>query len=101
MWLRQIMRALTDARKVAMPILELSDAQVVELVKQLSPERQRAALLTLAAGAVQRREERMQYAGGRLRLIAAERGLKWDEMSDDQREGLIDDLVHEDRPCGR
>lgn len=34
-----------------MPILELSDAQVVELVKQLPPERQRAALLALAAGA--------------------------------------------------
>src|SRR5208337_4882455 len=29
---------------VPMPILELSDAQVVELVKQLPPERQRAAL---------------------------------------------------------
>jgi hypothetical protein len=28
-----------------MPILELSDAQVVALVKQLPPERQRAALL--------------------------------------------------------
>ena len=31
-----------------MPILELSDGQVVDLVKQLPPERQRAALLALA-----------------------------------------------------
>ena len=37
-----------------MPILELSDAQVVELVKQLPPEQQRAALLALAAGGTQR-----------------------------------------------
>ena len=45
-----------------MPVLELSDAQVVELVKQLPPERQREALLALTAGATQRREERMQVA---------------------------------------
>ena len=84
-----------------MPILELSDAQVVELVKQLPPERQRAALLALAAGATQRREERMQYAESQLRRLSAERGLEWDKMSEDQREDFIDDLLHEDRPCGK
>ena len=84
-----------------MPILELSDAQVVDLVKQLPPERQRAALLALAAGAAQRREERMQYAEGQLRRVSAERGLEWDTMSEDQREEFIDDLLHEDRPCGK
>ena len=84
-----------------MPILELSDAQVMELVKQLAPERQRAALLALAAGAAQRREERMQSAEGQLRRVSAERGLEWDKMSEDQREDFIDDLLHEDRPCGK
>ncbi len=84
-----------------MPILELSDAQVVELVKQLPPARQRAALLALAAGAAERREERMQYAEGQLRRVSAERGLDWDTMSEDQRVEFIDDLVHEDRPCGK
>jgi hypothetical protein len=82
-----------------MPILELSDAQVVELVKQLPPERQRAALLELAAGAARRREEQMQYAEGQLRRVSAERGLEWDKMSDDQRQDFIDDLLHEDRAC--
>ena len=84
-----------------MPILELSDAQVVELVKQLPPERRRAALLTLAAGAAQGREERMQYAEEQLRRASAKRGLEWDTMSEDQREDFIDDLLHEDRPCGK
>ena len=84
-----------------MPILELSDAQVVELVKQLPPERQRAALLALAAGATQRREERMQYAEAQLRRVSAERGLEWNKMSEDQRQDFIDDLLHEDRPCGK
>ena len=84
-----------------MPILELSNAQVVELVKQLPPERQRAALLALAAGATQRREERMQYAEAQLRRVSAERGLEWNKMSEDQRQDFIDDLLHEDRPCGK
>ncbi len=54
-----------------MPILELSDAQVVELVKQLPPERQRAALLALAAGAGQQHEDLMQYAEAQLRRVSA------------------------------
>jgi hypothetical protein len=82
-----------------MPILELSDAQVVELVKQLPPERQWAALLALAAGSAQRREERMQYAEGQLRRVSAEHGLEWDTLSEDQRQEFIDDLLHEDRSC--
>ena len=84
-----------------MPILELTDEQMVELVKQLPPERQRAALLALAAGATQPRGERMKYAEGQLRRACAERGLDWDKMSDDQREAFVDDLIHEDRPCGQ
>jgi hypothetical protein len=84
-----------------MPILELTDEQIVDLVKQMPPERRRLALLALAAGATQRREERMQYAEAQLRRLSAERGLEWDKMSDDQREDLIDDLLHEDRACGK
>jgi len=82
----------------AMPILELTEEQVVDLVRQLPPERQRAALLALA-GAGQRRQERLQYAEEQLRRVSAERGLNWDAMSEDEREAFIDDLVHEDRPC--
>jgi hypothetical protein len=84
-----------------MPTLELTDQQVVELVKQLPPERQRAALLALAAGATQQREERMKYAEGELRRACAERGLDWDKMSEREREEFVDDLMHEDRPCGQ
>jgi hypothetical protein len=84
-----------------MPILELSEAQVVDLVKQLPPDQQRQALLALAEGAARRREERMQFAEAQLRRIAAERGLDWDKMSEDDREKFVDDLVHENRQCGK
>ncbi|MCX7427347.1 MAG: hypothetical protein NTW96_17170 [Planctomycetia bacterium] len=82
-----------------MPILELTDEQVVELVKQLPPEHQRAALLALAAGATQQREQRMKYAEEQLRRACTERRLDWDKMSEAEREALVDDLMHEDRPC--
>jgi hypothetical protein len=32
--------------------------------------------------------------------LCAARGLNWAVMTEDQREAFIDDLVHEDRPCG-
>jgi hypothetical protein len=84
-----------------MPMVELSDAQVMELVKQMPPERQRAALLALAAGAASRREERVQYAESQLRRLSAQRGRDWDKMSEDEREAFVDHLLHEDRPCGK
>ena len=84
-----------------MPTLELTEQQVVELVKQLDPERKRAALMALAADATARREQRMQFAEAQLRRLCAERGLNWDKMSEDEREAFIDDLVQEDRKCPR
>ncbi len=80
-----------------MPTLTLTDEQVIELVKQLPPERKRVALL--AEDACARREARLDYAEAQLRRLCAERGRNWDAMSEDEREAFIDDLVHEDRPC--
>lgn len=83
-----------------MPTLELTDQQVVALVKQLPPDQKRLALLALAEGAAARRDERMEFAQTQLRRVCAERGLDWDKMSEAERESFIDNLVHEDRPCG-
>ena len=83
-----------------MPMLELTDQQVVDLVNQLPPIRKQTALLALASEAATRRDERMQFAEAQLRRLCAERGRNWDQMSEDEREVFIDDHVHEDRPCG-
>jgi hypothetical protein len=79
-----------------MPSIELTDQQVVELVRQLPAAGKRAALAALA-GTADVRERRMQLAETRLHAIATERGLNWDKMTDVERESFIDDLVHEDR----
>lgn len=79
-----------------MPSVSLTTDQVVDLVKQLPPVQKRALLLELASDAQIRRAERMAYAEDRLRILAAERGLVWDELDDDTREIFIDDLLHGD-----
>jgi hypothetical protein len=79
-----------------MPTVQLTDEQVIALVKQLPPERKRAALLLLAEEACVQREARLDYAEAQLRRLCAERGLAWDTMSEEEREAFADDLVHED-----
>ena len=79
----------------AMSVLELSDEQVISLVRQLPAERKRAALLALAQGAHARREERLRFGEEQLRRAAAARGLDWERLSEDQREAFVNDLLHE------
>lgn len=84
-----------------MAVLKLTKEQVIGLVKQLPPDQQRAALLALAEGTAQRREERMAFAEAQIRRLTAARGLDWEKSSDDAREAFIDDFLHDDRPCGK
>ncbi len=82
-----------------MASVELTNEQVVELVRQLPAGAKREVLLALAGDAQGRRDQRMAQAAAQLRQLAADRGSNWDDMNDDQRQELVDDLVHEDRPC--
>ena len=84
-----------------MPILELTDQQVIDLVKQLSPEHQMNVLRSLVARHWGRWEELTRLGEERIRTIAAERGRDWDAMTEDEREAFVDDLVHEDRACSK
>jgi hypothetical protein len=78
-----------------MPSVTLTDDQVVELVKQLPAQQKRAVLLVLAEAAQTRRAERMAHAEAQLRQRAAEHGLDWEALTEDEREAFIDDLLHE------
>lgn len=50
-----------------MPTLELTDQQVVDLVKQVLPDRKRAFLLSLAA------EDRIRIVESKIRRVSSER----------------------------
>ena len=78
-----------------MSSVELSDEQVISLVRGLSAERKRAALLALAQDAQPGREDRLRFGEAQLRRACAERGLDWDRLSEDDRESFVDGLLHE------
>jgi hypothetical protein len=82
-----------------MPMLELSDEQIIELAKRLPREKQDALLRELLLLRWSNWESLSQYGQARARELAAQRGLSWDTMSDAEREAFVDDLVHEDRGC--
>jgi hypothetical protein len=82
-----------------MAVLELTKEQILELVRQLPAKDKREVLLLLANSSPAERARRQHLAEEQLRRLCQARGLNWDAMTADQREALIDDLVHEDRPC--
>src|SRR5208283_1515130 len=77
-----------------MSTLELSDGQVISLVRGLPAERKRAALLVLAQDAQVGRDERLRLGEAQLRRMCSERGLDWDRLPEDERESFIDALLH-------
>jgi hypothetical protein len=77
-----------------MASVELTNEQIVELVRQLPIAAKRDVLLALPGDAQARRGERMALAAEQLRQRAAERGLNWDTMSDDDRQAHVDELTH-------
>ncbi len=83
------------------PKLELTDEQVVELILQLPPERQRAVLQILNAARDAWWARIVAEGEQQMRRLCAERGLNWDSMTEEEREAFIDDLIHEDRACAQ
>lgn len=69
--------------------------QVVTLFRQLPPETRHDALLALAQNSVADRATAQRKAEAKLRAQATARGLDWDKLSEDERERLVDDWLHE------
>lgn len=76
-------------------VLPLRESQVVELIQQLSPEGKRAVLRTLILD-LDQFELLVDYGNERIRALCQQRGIDWDSLSEEERERLIDDLLHEE-----
>lgn len=74
--------------------LTVPEAQLVEWVQQLSPANKHKVLRALIP-ALDDYEALVAYGSERARAIAAERGLEWATLTDDQRETLVDTVLHE------
>jgi hypothetical protein len=75
--------------------VELPESQVVEWVQQMSPEAKHEVLRALIPR-LDAFETLVDYGTERIRALCAEHGLDWDNMSEQDRERLIDGLLHED-----
>jgi hypothetical protein len=81
-------------REPDVPQIEVSEKQILDSLERLSPEGRREAVLRLIAGASALDRLVETFEPGIVEL-AKERGLDWARLSDDERERLVDDILHE------
>lgn len=74
---------------------QLSDDQIVELVKRLPDERKRQILIDLTADRDHWWAAESRQGEHDMRRLAKERGLDWNAMSESEREAFVDDVLHE------
>ncbi len=78
-----------------MVTLKLSNEQVIELVKQLPAADKKAVLDALGSDSNLWWEIRLSQGEEQLASLAAQRGLNWDNLTEEEREQFIDALLHE------
>lgn len=77
-----------------MPQIDVSEQQILDALDRLSPKGRREAVRRLIASAsvLDRAMENLQP---RVAELATQRGLDWAKLSDEERERLVDDILHE------
>jgi len=74
--------------------LEIPETQLVELLRKLSPAAKQSALKALIPE-MDELEGLMCYGDKRVRAICARRGIDWNSLNEQERQQLIDDILHE------
>lgn len=77
-----------------MPQIEVSEQQILDALDRLSPKGRREAVRRLIAGASVL-DRTMDALQPRIAEVARQRGLDWAKLSDEERERLVDDILHE------
>ena len=78
-----------------MPNLVLTDEQAIQLVEQLPQQQQAKLMQVLLQKSWSQWLELSQSGQANIRQIAAGKNKNWDEMNEDEREELIDEILHE------
>ena len=76
--------------------LQLTDEQVIELASQLPADKQQTLLERLVQRVWPRWADLSQYGQQRARMVASERGLNWETMTEAEHGAFVDKVVHED-----
>ena len=74
--------------------LDIPESQVVEWVQQLSPTAKQSVLRALVPH-LDELDALVDYGSQRMRALCARRGVDWDSLSEEERQRLIDQLLHE------
>ena len=77
-----------------MPKIEVPEEQILDSLDQLSPKARQEAVRRLLPTA-RYLERAVQRNRTRIEAVAQERGLDWNTLSEEQRERLIDEILHE------
>lgn len=77
-----------------MPQIEVSEQQIVDALDRLSPRGRREAVRRLIAGASVL-DHTIDALQPRIVEVAKQRGLDWTKLSDEERERLVDEILHE------
>ena len=77
-----------------MPQIDVTEQQLLDALDRLSPKGRREAVRRLVAGAsvLDRTIDTLQP---RIVDLAKQRGLDWATLSDEEREHLVDEILHE------
>jgi hypothetical protein len=76
------------------PQIEVSEKQILDSLDCLSPNGRREAVLRLVVGA-STLDRTVDALRPRLIALATQRGLDWARLADEERERLVDDILHE------
>ena len=74
--------------------LTVSESQIVEWVRHLSPKAKRDVLRALVPE-LDKLDVLVDDGNQRMRQLCTERGIDWDSLTEDQRQQLVDELLHE------
>jgi len=76
------------------PQIEVSEQEILDALDRLSPRARREAVRRLVAGA-STLESIIDRIHPRIVELARHGGLNWAGLSDEERERLVDDILHE------
>lgn len=77
-----------------MPEIQFNEAQVLRSLDQLSPAARRVALTKLISG-LERLDRLVEQNRDRIEALCKERGLDFSRLTEEEREALIDSILHE------
>lgn len=79
-----------------MPLIEISDEQVIELVQNLPTNKKQELLKILITQPWESWQKLTSDSTTIAQLLCQERGYDWEQMTEEEKEKFIDDLLHED-----